>query len=323
MELQHELDSLNIDAKVLGITTGPSVDRYEVTLGPGVTANKIYRLEKHLNYVYGKPIRMSATAPKTLGIEVPHDGILVQLKDIIAPGPKTLTLGQSLDGPVHVDLDDLPHLLVAGSTGSGKSVFINSVICELIKKNTPDQLEMVLIDPKRVELAGYRGIPHLREDIVNDPMEADQALSYLVAEMQRRYDQMEQAGVRHARSLDLPTIVVVIDELADLMMVSSKTVEASIVRLSQLARAAGIHLLVATQRPSVDVITGLIKANIPGRLAFKTASAVDSRVILGIKGAEALTGRGDGLYLEKGMLTRLRSPFVSDNEIKRLVDYWI
>lgn len=321
--MQTVFDELKIDATVVGITHGPNVDRYEVVVGKGTKINKVIGLQKHLSYVYGADVRISNIPGRTaLGIEVPAPARFVRLPEVRSADPLTITMGLSIDGPVQVPLSDLPHMLVAGATGSGKSVFINSIICDLISKNLPSQLKMILIDPKRVELNQYAGIPHLIGDIVNEPLDADNALRFVVSEMLRRYDLMQENGVRHAKELDLPTYVVIIDELADLMMVSAKTVEKHIVRLTQLARAAGIHLIVATQRPSVDVVTGLIKANIPARLAFRTSSAVDSRVIMDRGGAELLQGRGDGLYNGLTGTVRIQAPFVSDAEIDRLTTHW-
>src|SRR5690606_37897259 len=294
-----------------------------IALGRGTKVDQVLRLQRHLSFVYGSEVRIAYIYGKrAVGIEVPNGGRTIPLKDVISSDKFSIALGASIDGPVQVSLDSLPHLLVAGATGSGKSVFVNSLICELIKKNTPDELRLVLIDPKRVELQQYAGLPHLWGEVVTDPLDADNALKHVVFEMERRYRQMEEAQVRNAKDLGLSKIVVIIDEYADLRMVVGKSVGDKVVRIAQLARAAGIHLIVATQRTSVDVITGLIKSNFPARLSFRTSSAIDSRVILDSKGAEVLTGRGDGLYRSNGALTRLRAPYVSDAEIDRLVRHW-
>lgn len=323
-DLQKVFDDLGVDATVINVAEGPTFERFEVQVGPGTKANKILSLEKHLSYHYGASVKIgNIPGRRAIGIEVSSEHGMVRLREIMAAEPDAISIGQSIDGAVVSSLDDLPHMIVAGVTGSGKSVFVNSIICEMIMKNQPDQLRLAMIDPKRVELTKYNGIPHLMGDVVTKPMQADSLLGGLVQEMSRRYDLMNKYGVRHASDIDLPSIVVVIDELADLMMVSGKSVESNIVRMAQLARAASMHLIIATQRPSVDVLTGLIKANLPARLAFRTSSITDSRVILDQKGAEGLLGRGDALYRSTGgSLVRVQAPYVSDLEIDRLVRHW-
>lgn len=323
-DLQQVFDDLGIDAKVVDMTEGPTFSRFEVVVGPGTKANKILSLGKHLSYHYGASVNIgSIPGKRAIGIDVSSAHGMVRLFEIMATEPDAISIGKSIDGPVVTSLDDLPHMIVAGATGSGKSVFINSIICELIMKNTPDQLRLAMVDPKRVELTKYNGIPHLMGNVVTEPLQADAILRGLTQEMSRRYDLMNKYGVRHASDIDLPSIVIVIDELADLMMVSGKSVESNIVRIAQLARAASMHLIIATQRPSVDVLTGLIKANLPARLAFCASSMGDSRVVLDANGAEGLLGRGDALYRPAGgSLVRLQAPYVSDLEIDRLVSHW-
>lgn len=323
--LQGVFEALRLDATVTGETDGPSITRYEVSLAPELRVGRVLRLEDHLTFHFGAKVRVAPVpGHRLVGVEVVKDSPgTVTLREVWDDEPTVITMGRSLAGPVAERLERLPHMIVAGSTGSGKSVWINSVITELLIKNTPDDLRLVLIDPKRVELSAYAGLPHLEGEVVSTPSAAVAALTHVVAEVDRRYEMMRQADVRHARDLGLPVMVVVIDELADLMITSGKRVESNIVRIAQLARAASVHLIVATQRPSADVITGLIKSNLPARLAFRTSSAIDSRVILDSKGAEALLGRGDGLFRAAGGdLVRVQAPYVSDEQITRIVDYW-
>lgn len=323
-DLQEVLDDLKIDAKVISRKRGPSIERFEIEVGRGTKVNKVLGLDKHLSYHYGAPVSIGFIHGKrALGIDVPVKQSVVHLKDVMSPERDSIAIGDSVDGKITSKLNDLPHMIVAGATGSGKSVFINSLICDLLMKNTPDQLQLALIDPKQVELSRYEGLPHLRGKIINEPEQADRMLNGIVQEMTLRYRKMKEANVRHASELGLPKLVVIIDELADLMMVSGKSIETSIVRISQLARAASIHLIIATQRPSVDVLTGLIKANLPARLAFRTSSMTDSRVVLDEKGAEGLLGSGDCLFRSPGGgLARAQSAFVSDEEIDRLTNFW-
>jgi S-DNA-T family DNA segregation ATPase FtsK/SpoIIIE len=277
-----------------------------------------------------------------VGIEVPREQRdLVEFGEILdrdsLSAPLSTVIGVGMDGDtVTADLSKMPHLLVAGATGSGKSVFINTVLCSILALRTPDEVRMVLIDPKQVELSVYEGVPHLVRPIVTDPAEAGRALQAVVAEMDSRYQMLSQYGVRNVAEFNagvdsgrinrerLPLWLVVIDELADLMMVAKREVESSIVRITQLARAAGIHLIVATQRPSVDVITGLIKANMPSRLAFAVSSKTDSRVILDQMGAEVLTGFGDGLFVPQGARKpiRIQGAFISSETVEGIVSMW-
>jgi S-DNA-T family DNA segregation ATPase FtsK/SpoIIIE len=325
IELQNLLDDHGIMARVVGVSEGPVTDRFELVMTPGETVNRLLRFSDHLSYYYGRPVRVAPIPNRRLvGVEIPKPSPeIVKLGDVMSSDRLSLSLGRSIDGIVTVPIRSLPHMIIAGATGSGKSVFLNSVITELLIKNTPDQLRLMLIDPKRVELNQYAGIQHLIGDVIDDPELADSALGDMVDVMSDRYKIMRDHGARHAAKLKLPKIVVVIDELADLMMVGRKSVESKIVRIAQLGRASSIHVLAATQRPSADVVTGLIKANMPARLAFRVASGVDSRIILDASGAQSLLGRGDGLYRSPGGdLVRVQAPYVADEEIKRVVDHW-
>jgi S-DNA-T family DNA segregation ATPase FtsK/SpoIIIE len=362
-KLQAVLDQFKVAAKVGGYRRGPAVTRYEILLGPGVKVEKVEGLQKNFALALGTPsVRMLSPIPgkSAVGVEVPNaDRETVTLGDVIAAynawSSRTshrllVGLGKDVDGrAITAVLADMPHILIAGATGSGKSSELNDVLVSILTRATPDEVRMLLIDPKRVELAAYRGLPHLVRPIVTDPAKAVDALRWLVAEMDRRYDALAEAGVRNIDDFNakarkngektLPYLLAVIDELADLMMVSKAnakaakardeddgepTVEELIVRILQLARAAGIHLVLATQRPSVDVVTGLIKANLPVRLAFAVASQADSRVILDTPGAEKLLGRGDGLFTPVGasVPVRLQGAWVSDAEIAAIVGHW-
>lgn len=342
--LEETLQSFHVDAKVVHVTKGPSVTRFEIQPARGVKVNKITGLTDDIKLALAaKDIRMEAPIPgkNTIGIEVPNrNSTPVFLREILRRGvfvrpESTLTVALGLDisgQPIVTDLKKMPHGLVAGATGSGKSVCINSVLISLLFKANPDEVKLMLIDPKMVELAPYNGLPHLVTPVITDAKQATAALKWVVEEMERRYELFSQQGVRdvgrynalyseEAGKPALPYILVVIDELADLMMVSPQEVEDSICRIAQKARACGIHLLLATQRPSVDVITGLIKANIPTRIAFSVSSQTDSRTILDMGGAERLLGRGDMLFHENGTPkpVRVQGTFVSDEEIEDVI----
>lgn len=345
--LERTLRSFNVDAKVINVTKGSSVTRYEIQPAIGVKVASIVRLSDDIALnLRAKSIRVEAPIPgkAAVGIEVENETReMVTAGDVIATNEfknaistTSFAVGKDIAGnPVIADLDKMPHLLIAGATGAGKSVCINTIITSLLYKATPDEVKLVLIDPKMVELGNYNGIPHLLIPVVTDSAKAAAALSWAVAEMTDRYKKFADNNVRNLKAYNhlmkqqkmeeeiLPKIVIIIDELADLMMVAKSQVEESICRLAQLARAAGMHLIVATQRPSVNVVTGLIKANIPSRIAFMVSSHVDSQTIIDMKGAEKLVGNGDMLYkpqdLDKPL--RIQGPFISDDEVSKVIEF--
>ncbi len=350
--LERVLNDFQIKGQVVEIHVGPAVTQYEVQIPNGTKVSKIVSINKEIALALAaKDVRIEAPIPgkSTIGVEIPNPVISpVRFREIVGNIPKSqegakllVSLGKDIMGRVQTaDISKMPHLLVAGSTGSGKSVCINSFIGSMLMRYRPDEVRLVMVDPKKVELSNYNGIPHLLCPVVTNPKKASLALQRIVAEMERRYEVFSEKEVKNIGTYNewvdkenrrnpnlnmpkMPYIVVIIDELADLMLVAAKEVEDSIMRITQMARAAGIHLIVATQRPSTDVITGVVKANIPSRIAFAVASQIDSRTILDATGAEKLLGKGDMLYLPMGenVPIRIQGCFISDDEIRRLIEY--
>ncbi len=353
--LEQVFKDFSLEGKVVAINPGPAVTQYEMEVKSGTKLSKILSLHSEIALALAaKDVRIQAPIPgkSTIGVEIPNKiTSMVTVREILESVPKSMenskllvTLGKNIMGrPVYCEVNKTPHLLVAGSTGSGKSVCINSIIISILMRAKPDEVKLVLVDPKKVELSMYNGVPHLLAPVVTDPKKANIALKKIVVEMERRYDLFSDSGTKNIAGYNayidkkneklseeeklkhLPFIVVIIDELADLMLVAAKEVEDSIMRITQMARAAGIHLIVATQRPSTDVITGVVKANIPSRIAFTVSSSIDSRTILDQTGAEKLLGKGDMLFLPQGENTpiRVQGTFLSDEEIKSVVDHTI
>ncbi|MEL7608433.1 MAG: DNA translocase FtsK [Bacillota bacterium] len=343
--LLDTLASFNISAKLLDVSVGPAITRYELQPAQGVRVSRITSLADDIALALAAPrVRIEAPIPgkAAIGIEVPNPSIAtVLLREVIespafinAKSSISFALGKDIAGNIAIaDLDKMPHLLIAGATGSGKSVCLNNIIISMIYKSTPEELKLILVDPKVVELKMFSNLPHLLVPVVTDPKKAAGALRWAVLEMEQRYQKLAKHNVRSIAGYNsskdqpedkMPKIVIIIDELADLMMVAAKDVEESICRIAQLGRACGIHLIVATQRPSVDIITGLIKANIPSRIAFAVSSAIDSRVILDFSGAEKLLGRGDMLFHANGASkpVRIQGAFVSDEEVEHIADFF-
>ena len=354
-KLEAVLKSFNVTAKVVEVHIGPTVAQYELEIASGTRVNKITTLSREIALALSKKdVRIEAPIPgkSTVGIEFANDKPqAVSFYEIMASKVMKqaedkklmVPLGKSIMGDIGVcEINKMPHMLIAGTTGSGKSVCVNGIICSILMRAKPDEVKLAMVDPKVVELSVYNGIPHLMCPVVSDPKKAAILLAKMVAEMERRYQQFSETGTKKiegyneyiekwnkahpdAKKNKMPFIVIIIDELADLMMVAAKEVEDSILRITQKARAAGIHLIVATQRPSTEVITGLIKANIPSRIAFAVGSGIDSRTILDQTGAEKLLGKGDMFFLPIGMNSpiRVQGSFITDDEIKRIIDFTV
>ena len=354
-KLEEILKVFEISGKIVQVNIGPTVTQYELDLKAGTKVNKLLGIQREIALAMAaKDVRIQAPIPgkNTIGIELPNKvNASVSFKEVLSNMPEVneksllaVGLGKDIMGKVKwCEINSTPHLLVAGSTGSGKSVCINSMIVSILMRSKPDEVKLVLVDPKKVELSMYNGIPHLLTPVVTDPRKANIALKKIVTEMENRYDMFSDSGTKNIAGYNeyvekenknrdenhkirkLPFIVVIIDELADLMLVAAKEVEDSILRITQMARAAGIHLIVATQRPSTDVITGIVKANIPSRISFAVSSSIDSRTILDMTGAEKLLGKGDMLFLPMGENTpiRIQGAFVSDDEINKVIDYTV
>lgn len=352
-KLEEVLREFGITGKVVAVTVGPAFTQYELALKAGTKLSKLTSINKEISLVLAKKdVRIQAPIPgkSTVGIEIANDTTTtVYIRDIMESLPKDkkdskllVALGKDImSNTMYCEINKTPHLLVAGSTGSGKSVCINCILASILMRTKPDEVKLLLVDPKKVELSMYNGVPHLLAPVVTDPKKASVALAKIVSEMERRYDIFEEKGVKNIGTYNeyiekknanlpdgekikkMPYIVVIVDELADLMLVASKEVEDSIMRITQMARAAGIHLIIATQRPSTDVITGVIKANIPSRISFAVSSGIDSRTILDMTGAEKLLGRGDMLFLPSGENTpiRIQGAWITEEEIHRIVDY--
>ena len=341
--LQSTFNNFGIEVKIVKAIVGPSITQFQILPTPGTKVSKIVNLSNDIALnLAAKDVRIEAPIPgkSLIGIEIPNTvNELVTMKEVFINdednSPLSVALGKDVSGEsIFTRIDKTPHLLIAGSTGSGKSVCVNTIITSILLKNKPDKVKLIMIDPKMVELSIYDGIPHLLTSVVTDPIKAADVLHKVVLEMENRYREFARARVRNMEGFnkiaakdpdykELPYIVVIIDELADLMMVSSKEVEESIARIAQKARAAGIHMIIATQRPSVDVITGVIKTNIPSRIAFAVSSSIDSRTILDKSGAETLLGKGDMLYLsaDSSKPVRIQGAFLSDEEVEKVVDY--
>jgi DNA segregation ATPase FtsK/SpoIIIE, S-DNA-T family len=351
--LERVLDDFRLAGKVVEVNIGPSVTQYEMELKAGTKVSRLLGLNREIALALAvQRVRIEAPIPgkSTVGIEIPNaETSIVTMREMLESVPSKMQhskllaiLGKNIMGkPIFVEINNTPHLLIAGSTGSGKSVCINCIIASLLMRTIPDEVKLLLIDPKKVELNCYNGVPHLLAPVVTDPKKASIALRKIVSEMDNRYSIFDEVGVKNIAGYNLyiknknkrlsegekikimPYIVVIIDELADLMVVAAKEVEESIIRITQLARAAGIHLIVATQRPSTDVITGLIKANLPSRISFTVSSSIDSRTILDSTGAEKLLGRGDMLFkpMDDNSLLRLQGAYISEEETKKIIDF--